>query len=174
MNQAERHSPSPLAQEEKPPMPHALTTIITLTTLAASRRDTSMSIWRTLIIFVVVLAASACQGPSDTQRAPTQTSPTSSAQAAGRCEHGLPPALCPKCNPALAAVFQAKGDWCEAHGFPESFCPVCNPNARIPDVGEAPPAAADWCVEHALPESKCTKCNPSLIPKFQAAGDWCA
>jgi cobalt-zinc-cadmium efflux system membrane fusion protein len=36
-------------------------------------------------------------------------------------------AVCTKCNPALAAVFQAKGDWCATHGFPESFCPVCHP-----------------------------------------------
>lgn len=46
---------------------------------------------------------------------------------AGRCEHGVVPAVCPKCNPRLAPVFQAKGDWCEEHGFPESFCPLCQP-----------------------------------------------
>ena len=132
-----------------------------------------MSIWRNLMLLVAMLAASACSECGDTQRAPAEASPTSSAQAAGRCEHGVPPALCTKCNPALAAVFQAKGDWCEEHGFPESFCPVCNPNAEFPDVGAAPAAAADWCGGHGLPESKCTKCNPEIIPQFQAAGDWC-
>jgi cobalt-zinc-cadmium efflux system membrane fusion protein len=132
-----------------------------------------VKIWCVLLTFLVVLAASACRERGDTQRAPARASPPSSTQTAGKCAHSLPPALCTKCNPALAAVFKAKGDWCEAHGFPESFCPVCNPNAPIPDVGEAPPATADWCGGHGLPESKCTKCNPSLIPQFQAAGDWC-
>ncbi len=42
-------------------------------------------------------------------------------------EHGVLEAVCPKCNPALAAVFRAKGDWCVEHGFPESFCPICAP-----------------------------------------------
>ncbi len=43
------------------------------------------------------------------------------------CEHGVLRSVCPKCKPALAAVFQAKGDWCSEHGFPESFCPICHP-----------------------------------------------
>ena len=36
-------------------------------------------------------------------------------------------ALCTKCNPKLAPIFQAKGDWCAEHGFPESVCPICHP-----------------------------------------------
>ena len=36
-------------------------------------------------------------------------------------------ALCTKHHPALAAIFQAKGDWCPEHGFPESICPLCHP-----------------------------------------------
>lgn len=43
------------------------------------------------------------------------------------CEHGVLGLVCPKCHPKLAAVFQAKGDWCAEHGFPESFCPACHP-----------------------------------------------
>lgn len=42
-------------------------------------------------------------------------------------EHGVLQALCTKCNPRLAAVFQAKGDWCGEHGLPESICPICHP-----------------------------------------------
>jgi cobalt-zinc-cadmium efflux system membrane fusion protein len=46
----------------------------------------------------------------------------------GLCaEHGVLEALCAHCNPALAKVFQAKGDWCAEHGHPESFCPICHP-----------------------------------------------
>jgi membrane fusion protein, heavy metal efflux system len=43
------------------------------------------------------------------------------------CEHGVLRTICPKCNPKLAAVFQAKGDWCAEHGLPESVCPICHP-----------------------------------------------
>lgn len=42
-------------------------------------------------------------------------------------EHGVLEAICTKCNPKLAVVFQAKGDWCSAHGLPESVCPICHP-----------------------------------------------
>lgn len=42
-------------------------------------------------------------------------------------EHGVAEAVCTKCNPKLAAIFQEKGDWCAEHGFPESFCPTCHP-----------------------------------------------
>lgn len=44
-------------------------------------------------------------------------------------EHGVLASVCTQCNPSLAPVFQAKGDWCGEHGFPESFCPVCSPEA---------------------------------------------
>ncbi|MCP4805114.1 MAG: efflux RND transporter periplasmic adaptor subunit [Proteobacteria bacterium] len=42
-------------------------------------------------------------------------------------EHGVLESVCTQCNPSLAPVFQAKGDWCEEHAFPESFCPICSP-----------------------------------------------
>ncbi len=44
-------------------------------------------------------------------------------------DHGVLATVCTRCNPRLAAVFQAKGDWCAEHGFPESFCPICSPEA---------------------------------------------
>jgi len=28
--------------------------------------------------------------------------------------------------------------------------------------------------EHKVPAETCTRCHPDLIPKFQAANDWCA
>jgi len=56
-------------------------------------------------------------------------------------EHGVLESVCPKCNPRLAAIFQARGDWCGEHGFPESFCPVCAPEkGGQPDLQ---PTAAD-------------------------------
>lgn len=137
-----------------------------------------MNAWKSLLgLLLLVLAMPACEDGQGNRPAPTpaasSASPRAAAPVAGRCEHGLPQALCTKCNPALVAVFKAKGDWCEEHGFPESFCPICNPNATIPDVGSAPAATLDWCTSHGLPESKCTKCNPKLIPQHKAAGDWC-
>lgn len=52
----------------------------------------------------------------------------STGAAADMCaEHGVLEAICTRCHPQLAAVFQAKGDWCSEHGFPESVCPICHP-----------------------------------------------
>lgn len=45
-------------------------------------------------------------------------------------EHGVLEAVCTQCDPALAPVFVAKGDWCDEHGFPASFCPICRPEAE--------------------------------------------
>ncbi len=60
-------------------------------------------------------------------------------------EHGVLESVCTKCNPKLAPVFQAKGDWCGEHGFPESFCPICHPERggkpQAAPAGKAPPAS---------------------------------
>jgi len=54
--------------------------------------------------------------------------PEPAAEAGAMCaEHGVLEAACTKCNPKLASIFQAQGDWCAEHGFPESFCPTCHP-----------------------------------------------
>lgn len=46
---------------------------------------------------------------------------------ADKCEHGVKKSVCTRCNPKLAAVYKAKGDWCGEHERPESQCAVCNP-----------------------------------------------
>ena len=44
----------------------------------------------------------------------------------GQCpEHGVPQALCTKCNPVLIAGFKAENDWCAGHSIPESQCDLC-------------------------------------------------
>lgn len=43
------------------------------------------------------------------------------------CQHGVARTLCTRCNPKLAAVFKAKGDWCGEHERPESQCVPCHP-----------------------------------------------
>lgn len=44
-----------------------------------------------------------------------------------RCEHGVQRPLCTRCNPRLAPVYKAKGDWCPEHDRPESQCALCHP-----------------------------------------------
>ena len=44
------------------------------------------------------------------------------------CEHGVRKALCTRCNPKLAPVCKAKGDWCAEHERPESQCTLCHPD----------------------------------------------
>src|SRR5213594_3526518 len=95
-------------------------------------------------IMVLALICPACREQSPASKVPSAQSAAGSAAApapvpaGGRglggaveeafCkEHGVLEAVCTKCNPALIAVFKAKGDWCEEHGFPESFCPICHP-----------------------------------------------
>ena len=50
--------------------------------------------------------------------------------------HGVPEALCSRCNPALIPGFKAEGDWCAGHAVPESQCMVCRGEASV--SGEAP------------------------------------
>ena len=46
-------------------------------------------------------------------------------------EHQVPESACTRCDPALAAAFQATNDWCAEHGLPESQCLPCNPDLKI-------------------------------------------
>lgn len=98
-----------------------------------------MRAWLSLLVCsFLALAAPGCDRKGGGESQPVaKPPPRASASPQGRCEHGLPAALCTKCNPALAPVFKAKGDWCEEHGFPESFCPICKPGGPVPDVGDS-------------------------------------
>lgn len=61
--------------------------------------------------------------------------------AMGECSgHGVPEALCSRCNPALIPGFKAEGDWCAGHEVPESQCTPCNP--QILSAGRAAEPAA--------------------------------
>lgn len=42
-------------------------------------------------------------------------------------EHGVPEAICARCNSKLIADFKAKGDWCKEHNRPDSQCFICHP-----------------------------------------------
>lgn len=89
-----------------------------------------------LIILVPLAIATGCDESRPTPEAATVQASASTqksdqpppSQEEGMCrEHGVLEALCPKCNPKLAVLFQSKGDWCAEHGFPESICPTCHP-----------------------------------------------
>lgn len=119
-----------------------------------------MRLWLGL---VVPIALAGCRS-SEPAQAPAPIVQT------GLCEHGVPAAVCTKCNPEVIPVFQSKGDWCGEHGVPESHCFQCNPGLRF---GQEEKADSDWCAEHGLPESQCTRCNPELVGKYIQAGDYC-
>lgn len=77
---------------------------------------------------LIVLALGACADRADTASAPKPAATRAAPASDSVCvEHGVLEAVCTKCNPQLASIFQAKGDWCEEHGFPDSFCPTCRP-----------------------------------------------
>lgn len=92
----------------------------------------------TLVALIALAAASGC-GKKDETKAPAAADQSAAKtkearEAAGLCqEHGVLQALCTKCNPKLAPIFQAKGDWCAEHGFPMSVCPI-----HFPERGGKP------------------------------------
>jgi hypothetical protein len=45
-------------------------------------------------------------------------------------EHGVPEAICGRCNEEVAAELQKKGDWCKEHDRPESQCFTCHPELK--------------------------------------------
>jgi len=96
-----------------------------------------------LPILLVGIGLLGCTGDLPTSEGPSTVHAT--AADPELCdEHGVLESVCPKCNPKLAAVFQANGDWCDEHGFPESFCPFCHPErggrpqADVADDGSPP------------------------------------
>lgn len=45
-------------------------------------------------------------------------------------DHGVPKAVCTRCDPTLIPRFKAARDWCGEHGVPDSQCVLCNPGCR--------------------------------------------
>jgi hypothetical protein len=53
-------------------------------------------------------------------------------------EHGVPEAICTRCNKSLIADFKQKGDWCDEHGLPKSQCIECDPSLKAKFEAMAP------------------------------------
>lgn len=80
------------------------------------------------LVVALAILASGCGDDKRARAGAAAGSGPAGAVAGAMCaEHGVPEAICTKCNPKLIPVFKAKGDWCEEHGFPESVCPICHP-----------------------------------------------
>lgn len=57
-------------------------------------------------------------------------------------DHGVPKAVCTRCDASLIQKFKDEHDWCKEHGVPESQCTKCNPDARQHWEALRPRAAA--------------------------------
>ncbi|MCM2334562.1 MAG: hypothetical protein NDI82_11535 [Anaeromyxobacteraceae bacterium] len=79
-----------------------------------------------IVIVLSCLTAIAPPALAEGQGAPATGAPPSASKQE-RCEHGVQKSLCTRCNPKLAAVYKAKGDWCGEHERPESQCVLCHP-----------------------------------------------
>jgi hypothetical protein len=70
--------------------------------------------------------ALAGEGHDHAASAPARA-PAAAPRDGATCEHGVAKALCARCNPKLAPVYKAKGDWCPEHARPETQCVPCHP-----------------------------------------------
>lgn len=79
---------------------------------------------RIVAIAIALAAASTALAGENHDHGPA---PKAATQKGEKCEHGVEKAICARCNPKLAAVYKAKGDWCAEHERPESQCVLCHP-----------------------------------------------
>jgi hypothetical protein len=93
------------------------------------RMEPTMFISKLAAIAAVFTASPALAGEGHDHAAPKPAS-SDGKVAVARCEHGVASNLCTRCNPKLAAVYKAKGDWCPEHARPESQCVLCHPELR--------------------------------------------
>ncbi len=97
-----------------------------------------------LMAVSAVVAFSGCDDPSTqaaTARAASEPAGTDDTATPGTAvpdymskgwcaEHGVPEAVCTRCNADLIPEFKAKNDWCAEHGLPESQDALCHPDVR--------------------------------------------
>jgi hypothetical protein len=76
------------------------------------------------MLFAVAAVSAALVATAAEPTAPA--APKQGSEATAKCDHGVKKSVCTRCNPKLAPVFKAKGDWCAEHDRPESQCVLCN------------------------------------------------
>ena len=81
---------------------------------------------RIAVVVAAFSAAPALAGEGHPHGGATSAAPAPESKQE-RCEHGVQKTRCARCNPKLAAVYKAKGDWCAEHERPESQCVLCHP-----------------------------------------------
>lgn len=81
-----------------------------------------MSFLRCFSLAVSIVLLPAVAFSTEAPQAPVQAE-----QAAAKCEHGVKPTICTRCNPKLEPVYKSKGDWCPEHSRPETQCVLCHP-----------------------------------------------
>jgi len=75
--------------------------------------------------------ATPARGESDERRGPAGEGDQNPTDPDTWCfEHGVPKAVCTRCDPTLIPNFKEAHDWCNEHGVPESQCVQCNPDCR--------------------------------------------
>jgi hypothetical protein len=79
------------------------------------------------VAFAITFSGSSAVAAEDHAHGAPPKSATPAAAPSERCPHGVQRSLCARCNPKLAAVYKAKGDWCAEHARPESQCVLCHP-----------------------------------------------
>lgn len=113
---------------------------------------------RSFAVFAVSLAllVTGCPAETPPAAAPTTTTPatptgtSAPAPTTGSgthvstgewcAEHGVPEAVCTRCNASLIDSYKAKKDWCAEHTMPESQCVACNPEVEAKWKAMAPAA----------------------------------
>ncbi|MBX3465497.1 MAG: hypothetical protein KF878_01195 [Planctomycetes bacterium] len=113
---------------------------------------------RSFAVFAVSLALLVTGCPAETPSAPapaattpatpTGTSAATPATGSGThvstgewcAPHGVPEAVCTRCNASLIDSYKAKKDWCAEHTMPESQCIACNPEVEAKWKAMAPAA----------------------------------
>lgn len=88
-------------------------------------------------------------------------------------EHGVPEALCSRCDASLIPAFKATGDWCGGHGVPESQCVICDPSRAPKGSGGVAPRPIELVARDDLPRTArppSTQCSTeSLRVQFLSA-----
>ena len=82
---------------------------------------------RGVLSSALVALAIAVGSPAAAAEAAPKQGTAKQGAAVEKCEHGVKKGVCTRCNPKLAAVFKAKGDWCPEHDRPETQCVMCHP-----------------------------------------------